>query len=195
MVGEVGCPKCIEQVPPRTLGLPSLSVPEGQHDRTNRGNNTMHRPFMKKLAMMGWLLVGAFYGWAVAVLLWQARWIEPYDDYPRMLLVVLGCMVLFSAYGVRKHREVLPRLIAYLLLFGGLAWLMRPLMDCSSRTYWLLHQAYFVYPRFIIPAGVVGGIIAIVFARLRQKGETANPVSSDPSQIAPMRFGSPSTRH
>jgi hypothetical protein len=155
----------------------------------------MHRPFMKKLAMMGWLLVGAFYGWAVAVLLWQARWIEPYDDYPRMLLVVLGCMVLLSAYGVRKHREVLPRLIAYLLLFGGLAWLMRPLMDCSSRTYWLLHQAYFVYPRFIIPAGVVGGIIAIVFARLRQKDETANPVSSDPSQITPMRFGSPSTRH
>jgi hypothetical protein len=131
---------------------------------------------MQKLAILGWLLLGAVLGWAVAVHLWQAGRIDPDGDAPEMLLVVAGCTVLTTIYGARRHWELLPRLIAYPLLLAGLTWTMRPLADGTGRAFRCARDVAaitYLCPSLIVTL-VIGGILAVSFARFRPQGETTD---------------------
>ncbi len=132
----------------------------------------------RKLAIVGWLIIGALLGWAALVHLWQAGYVKYVNYDLRIFLVVIGCMILAAVYGGRNHVELLPRLVAYPLLFSGLAWMLRPEWGGCGESYWYMYDVLtinFFYPILFIPAGVIGGIIAIVFTRLRRKDEPTIP--------------------
>jgi hypothetical protein len=132
---------------------------------------------MHKICIAGWLLLGALLGWAASICLWEAHCLDPSADHPQMLFVIVGCMALASAYGARKHRALLPRLIAYPLLFAGATWIMGPTSDDWCKLRQQAMYANFFYPVFVIPAGLLGGIIAIVFgspSKARWRGEERN---------------------
>jgi hypothetical protein len=132
-----------------------------------------HSQSIQKLKMTGWLVFGAIVGWIASFCLWQSKYLDPSSDYPGMLSIVVGCMVVAALYGARKHVEVYPKLIVYPLLLSGLAWFTRPMSDCSPAQRYLrqVDDMLFVYTMIIIPAGVIGGITAIVFTRLRQDSQ------------------------
>jgi hypothetical protein len=139
----------------------------------------MFQTLIYKISIVGWLLLGAIYGWSMSVHLWQAKYLDPSSDFPQMLFVVVGCMVLTAAYGARSHPEFLLRLITFPLFFAGLAWLMRPMTETYYKLSLQVFVVNFVYPVWIIPIGVVGGIHAIVFTRLRIESEATNSVNAE----------------
>ena len=138
------------------------------------------RGMKRKLTIVVWVVIGASVGWAASMHLWWAGLVRGNDD-PRMLLVVLGCTILTGAYGARGHREVILRLAAYASLFATLAWLLRPLTSGTSRLprEWRFANYHFqeFYPSLIVPFAIIGGIIAVAFARsLRPGGTGVSPV-------------------
>jgi len=133
-------------------------------------------------------------GWAASMNLWWAGLVRGDDD-PRMLLVVLGFTILAGAYGARGHRDVILRLTAYASLLATLAWLLRPLTSGTSRLprEWHFANRHFqeFYPSLIVPFAILGGIIAVAFAKSLRPGGMSHPApdlapSPPEGRISPM---------
>jgi hypothetical protein len=122
----------------------------------------------RKLIVLALLILGSSLGWGVSFHLWRTYAINGGDD-PTMLFIVLGCMILPAMAGAWRHRELLPRLVAYPSILAGLAWRLRPLTSGrlpSPREFGSLSYRVDFYPSLVIAAAIVGGIVAVVFTRL-----------------------------
>jgi hypothetical protein len=124
----------------------------------------------RELIVVALLVFGAPFGWMASFYLWRSHVVDGGDD-PRMLLVVLSCMIVPALLGAWPDRELFPRLVAYPSMFAAVVWALRPAVDGFPRyprEFRFLHHYQFhdFYPSLIIPAAFLGGIIAIVFTTL-----------------------------
>ena len=121
-----------------------------------------------KVIVAALLALGASLGWAASYFLWRAHLVDGCDD-PRMLLVVLGSVNIAAVCAAWRHRELVPRLVVYPSTLAVLTWLLRPLMDGRipyPREFRFLGHHPDFYPSFVVPAAIVGGIVAVAFTRL-----------------------------
>jgi hypothetical protein len=75
-------------------------------------------------------------------------------------------MIVSVAFGARKNPEVLPRLITFPLLLASFVWLLAPGPSLTPRglAAFCIND---VYPFLVVPAMILGGIIAVVTAKPR----------------------------
>ena len=122
------------------------------------------------LCAVPWFALGATIGWSASVCLWQAGHLRAPDAQPGMLLIVVGCMVLTAVFYARNHLEFMPRFVAYPFVFGGVAWFCCPQVSgIGLRFYREVFAVNVWFPCFVVPVGILGGIVAVVFSDLRQE--------------------------
>ena len=133
------------------------------NDDAARLETPARRTWLRNFTIVAWLAIGAPGGWAAATLLWRAGYLFPSRDATATFLVMVGPMILTAVYGARHNREVLPRLIAFPVLGAGFVWFLlapTPSMVGLSRLY--VNE---VYPYFMVPAAIGGGVLAVLTAK------------------------------
>ena len=123
------------------------------------------RLWRRNCLIVAWLLAGAPLGWAACTLLWQRGALQPHKDFVTIPLMIVP-MVATGAFGARRHPEVLPRLILFVIAAAGIALFFAPAPSITREG---LNRLWvnWTFPYMIVPAVVIGGAMAAVTAKSR----------------------------
>ena len=123
------------------------------------------RLWRRNSLIVAWLLAGAPVAWAACTLLWRQGALQPHRDLVTIPLMIVP-MIATGAFGARRYPEVLPRLILCVIAAAGIALLLAPTPSIPQEG--LNHLwVNWTFPYMIVPAVVIGGVMAVVTAKAR----------------------------